>query len=205
MHKGEFRGALETFANLAALSGRRSRSDALRDMAAAYTADHAADPAKRRFMIAATNAEVDALNSYARAMRQQRGDLGRITRSRPRTAILPLRSATVSSSRATAEPSAEERGTRHVGLCDGQGRRGCRRQARADHNRLDSAKDETPREVSFTVGSNAKAGEFDRFKLGYAGTIYKAQGATLDQAYVCHSPGLRNATSYVGLTRHRTR
>jgi hypothetical protein len=69
---------------------------------------------------------------------------------------------------------------------------------------IDAGKGATPREVTFTVGDNWKAGEFDRFKLGYAGTIYKAQGATLDQAYVCHSPSLRNATSYVGLTRHRT-
>ena len=68
---------------------------------------------------------------------------------------------------------------------------------------LDAGKGETPREMSFTVGSDGKAGEFDRFKLGYAGTIYKAQGDTLDQAYMLHSAGIKNATSYVGLTRHR--
>ena len=45
-------------------------------MAEAFTADHAADPSKRRFMIAATNAEVDALNDYARTMREKRGELG---------------------------------------------------------------------------------------------------------------------------------
>ena len=68
---------------------------------------------------------------------------------------------------------------------------------------LDAGKGETPREMSFTVGGDGKAGEFDRFKLGYAGTIYKAQGDTLDQAYMLHSAGIKNATSYVGLTRHR--
>ena len=45
-------------------------------MAKAYTADVAAAPDKRRFMFAYTNAEVDALNQYARVIHQRRGDLG---------------------------------------------------------------------------------------------------------------------------------
>ena len=68
---------------------------------------------------------------------------------------------------------------------------------------FDAGKGEQPREMSFIVGSDGKAGEFDRFKLGYAGTIYKAQGDTLDSAYMVHSAAIKNATAYVGLTRHR--
>ena len=33
-----------------------------------------------------------------------------------------------------------------------------------------------------------EAGEFDAFKHGYAGTIYKGQGRTLDETYVAHDP-----------------
>jgi hypothetical protein len=68
---------------------------------------------------------------------------------------------------------------------------------------LDVAKGEPPKEVSFVVGENGKAGEFDRFKLGYAGTIHKGQGDTYDVPYVCHSPQWRGSASYVALTRHR--
>ena len=69
--------------------------------------------------------------------------------------------------------------------------------------RLDGPKDAPPRSVSFTVGPDAKAGEFDALRHGYAGTIYKGQGKTLNQSYVLHSDNWRSATSYVALSRHR--
>lgn len=68
---------------------------------------------------------------------------------------------------------------------------------------LDGKKDEPPREVAFTVGEKAEEGEFRHFRHGYAGTIYKGQGRTLDQSYLYHSPHWRAASSYVALSRHR--
>jgi hypothetical protein len=68
---------------------------------------------------------------------------------------------------------------------------------------LDAAEGEEGRRVSFTVGADRKAGEFDAIRHGYAGTIYKGQGRTLDQTYVFHSHYWREASSYVALTRHR--
>ena len=47
------------------------------------------------------------------------------------------------------------------------------------------------------------AEEFQDFRHGYAGTIYKGQGRTLDQTYLYHSEHWRSAASYVALTRHR--
>jgi hypothetical protein len=47
------------------------------------------------------------------------------------------------------------------------------------------------------------AAEFQDFRHGYAGTIYKGQGRTLDQTYLYHSEHWRSAASYVALTRHR--
>ena len=43
----------------------------------------------------------------------------------------------------------------------------------------------------------------DDFRHGYAGTIYRGQGRTLDQTYLYHSEHWRSAASYVALTRHR--
>jgi hypothetical protein len=68
---------------------------------------------------------------------------------------------------------------------------------------LDGKKNGKPRMVSFTVGDNAQAGQFNTFRHGYAGTIYKGQGRTLDQTYLYHSRHMRSAASYVALTRHR--
>jgi len=45
--------------------------------------------------------------------------------------------------------------------------------------------------------------EFDGFRHGYAGTIYRGQGQTLDAAYVLHSVHWRAPAAYVALTRQR--
>ncbi|MGO9234138.1 MAG: BID domain-containing protein, partial [Methylocella sp.] len=47
------------------------------------------------------------------------------------------------------------------------------------------------------------ASEFAGFRHGYAGTIYKGQGKTLDHTYLLHSQHWRAASSYVALTRQR--
>ena len=41
------------------------------------------------------------------------------------------------------------------------------------------------------------------FRHGYAGTIYKGQGKTLDHTYLLHTQHWRAASSYVALTRQR--
>src|SRR5262249_46722192 len=60
--------------------------------------------------------------------------------------------------------------------------------------RLDGRKSAT---VTFSLE------EFRDFRHGYAGTIYKSQGRTLDETYLYHSEHWRSAASYVALTRHR--
>jgi hypothetical protein len=47
------------------------------------------------------------------------------------------------------------------------------------------------------------ADDFQGFRHGYAGTIYKGQGKTLDHTYLYHSHHWRAAASYVALTRQR--
>ena len=204
MHKGEFRGALETFSKAGGIIWTEKQEDALLGMAEAFTADHAADPSKRRFMIAATNAEVDALNDYARAMREKRGELGAAQTVTTKHGDLVV----AVGDRIQFTGNGGTKAQKNAGLVTaGFAAVKAIEVAEGKLTRmtiaLDAGKGEKPREMSFTVGSDGKAGEFDRFKLGYAGTIYKAQGDTLDQAYMLHSAGIKNATSYVGLTRHR--
>ncbi len=47
------------------------------------------------------------------------------------------------------------------------------------------------------------AAEFEGFRHGYAGTIYKGQGKTLDRTYLYHTEHWRSSASYVALTRQR--
>ena len=68
---------------------------------------------------------------------------------------------------------------------------------------LDTNPGTPQRLISFVAGTAQMDGEFGQFRHGYAGTIYKGQGCTLDQTYLYHSRHWRSATSYVALTRHR--
>ncbi|NGX46646.1 MAG: ATP-dependent RecD-like DNA helicase [Chlamydiae bacterium] len=45
--------------------------------------------------------------------------------------------------------------------------------------------------------------EFHRYQLGYAGTVHRSQGKTVDRAYALHSPWMNQNLFYVALTRHR--
>jgi hypothetical protein len=62
---------------------------------------------------------------------------------------------------------------------------------------LDAASGQEGREVMWS------AAEFTGFRHGYAGTIYKGQGKTLDHTYLYHTHHWRSTASYVALTRQR--
>jgi Ti-type conjugative transfer relaxase TraA len=44
---------------------------------------------------------------------------------------------------------------------------------------------------------------YDKFQLGYAATVHKSQGVTIDETYVLASRHFDKHTSYVAMTRHR--
>src|SRR5207237_73693 len=52
-----------------------------------------------------------------------------------------------------------------------------------------------------SVGFDLK--DYDRIDHGYAATIHKAQGMTVDRTHVLATPGLDAHGSYVALSRHR--
>ena len=44
--------------------------------------------------------------------------------------------------------------------------------------------------------------EFSSYQLGYASTVFRSQGETVDRAYVAYSPGYTKKELYVAMTRH---
>ncbi len=53
------------------------------------------------------------------------------------------------------------------------------------------------REVSFALK------DYAALDYGYAATVHKAQGATVDQTFMLATPGMDRHLAYVGMTRHR--
>jgi hypothetical protein len=202
MHEGKFRPALAKADQAGNVHWTKRQSDTFKEMAARYDADVQATPDKKRFMFAYTNADVDTLNQHARELHKARGDLG--TDCTLKTATGQQQFATGDRIQFTGTGYGKE--AKQAGLVNGRVgtvagidfTEGGAWRVTVD---LDTAKNS--QRVSFIVGEDARAGQFDKFKLGYAGTVYKSQGRTLDEVYIAHSPLMRSAAAYVALTRHR--
>jgi ATP-dependent exoDNAse (exonuclease V) alpha subunit len=185
MAEGNFHDALARYDAKGGITWTRTQDEARGALVQHWAKDNAADPGKSRFVFAYTNADVDQLNADLRAVRQARGELG------PghvlETTHGPHEFAAGDRIQITATDKKR-------GLYNGN-----------------AGTVEAIEETKLTVRLDGRSGrlttfdakEFASFRHGYAGTIYKGQGRTLDQTYLYHSEHWRSAASYVALTRHR--
>lgn len=198
MHEGRWREALAIFDKAGAIRWSQTTAEARAELAARYAVDVAARPDRRRVALAHSNADVLALNAELRAVHRERGDLGA-------DHALPTKdgpAAFATGDRVQFTVSAYRKADREAGLANGN--HGTIREI--DGLRvtveLDGAKGKAGRIVAFTVGANSRAGEFDGLRHGYAGTVYRSQGSTLDDVYRLHTGHEGAATNYVGNSRH---
>ena len=199
MHAGQFGAALELFDQAGAIRWTETQDEARAALVAQWAVDTKAAPDKRRFVFAYSNADVDALNADLRAIRRERGELGEDHLMRTKNGS----SAFAVGDRIQFTASAYHRKDKEAGIVTGaigtvRGIDGTRMTVE-----LDGKAGQKGRQVSFTVGDNERAGQFNAIRHGYAGTIYKGQGRTLDQSYLYHSQHWRAASAYVALSRHR--
>lgn len=201
MHGGDFRAAVDIFDQQNAIQWAPTQDKARAALVGRYITAAAAQPDKTRFVFAYTNADVADLNRDIRALRAERGELG------TDHSLLTKDGAQMfaAGDRIQFTGTARHRRDRDAGLANGvagtiRGIAGARVTVELDGKRRGK-----PRMLSFTVGENTQPGQFNSFRHGYAGTIYKGQGRTLDQTYLYHSRHWRRAASYVALTRHRER
>jgi hypothetical protein len=186
MAEGNFHTALEIYDAKKAIHWTRTQPEARAALVAQWAKDSAAHPDKSRFVFAYTNDDVDRLNAAIRQVRKERGELEREGRS-------------FQTKHGRAEFSPGDRiqftGTdKTKGLLNGNA---------GAVQAIDGAN------ITVTLDGRASrvvtfdAAGFGDFRHGYAGTIYRGQGRTLDQTYLYHSEHWRSAASYVALTRHR--
>jgi len=145
--------------------------------------DRAIDPARSQMVLTHTNDECDELNGLARARMKQHGTLA--------TDI------TVKTTRGERLFAAQDRimflrNERGLGVKNGS--LGTIEQVDRSHMavRLDDG-----RQVAFDLK------DYSDLAHGYAATIHKAQGVTVDRTYVLATPGLDRHAAYVALSRHR--
>jgi Ti-type conjugative transfer relaxase TraA len=161
----------------------QTREQARGDLIDRWDRDRQAAPDKSRIILTHTNDEVRALNEAARDRIREAGDLGDDVR------------LTV------------ERGTRSFASGDRvmflQNERGLGVKngtlgtiAQVNQQSM-SVRTDDGRNISFELK------DYDRIDHGYAATLHKAQGMTVDRTHVLATPGLDAHGSYVALSRHR--
>ena len=188
--EGRFAEAVVAFDRAGAITWTPDHVDARMALVEAWKRDTVAAPDATRFVFAYTNHDVDALNAELRQVRRDRGEL----------AGPDVRFAT---KHGPADFAVGDR----VQFTDTlkvariyNGNVGTITAIDAEIGMIRVRLDTAPgpgREVVWSASA------FDGFRHGYAGTIYKGQGRTLDHTYLYHTHHWRSAASYVALTRQR--
>ena len=189
--EGRFADAVAAFDRAGAIAWTQDQVDARVALVAAWRRDTAAEPDATRFVFAYTNRDVDALNTELRQVRRDRGELlGPDVRFETKHG--PAEFAPGDRVQFTDTLKVARIYNGNVGtITDINEMTGVIRA------RMDSTAAGQGREVVWS------ASEFIGFRHGYAGTIYKGQGKTLDHTYLYHTHHWRSAASYVALTRQR--
>ncbi|EHD3146309.1 MobA/MobL family protein [Escherichia coli] len=179
--RGDVRTALDAYNE----RGRVRLVDDREAAKAALAADWLADREKggSSIILAHTNADVRDLNDTIRQARQQAGELGQ--------------SAEFVTERGRREFAEGDRlvflkNDRDIGVKNGT----LGTVTRAGDGRLAVRLDDG-RDVAFD------ASQYANVDHGYAVTVHKAQGVTVDRAYVLATGGMDRNLAYVGMTRHR--
>jgi Ti-type conjugative transfer relaxase TraA len=187
---GRFEDALRAFARNKSVIWAAKQDEVRGKLVEQWSKDSSADPAASRFVFAYTNKDVNALNKDLRSVRRERGELGE---------DLLFTSKHGEAAFAVGDRLQFTDTLKGAGIYNGN----AGTVTRIDRNvgrisvTLDAAAGREGRDVEWY------ASEFNGFRHGYAGTIYKGQGKTLDHTYLMHTRHWRAASSYVALTRQR--
>ncbi len=160
-----------------------TREAARAELVDQWDAQRNVDPDKTRIILTHTNAEVRDLNLAARERLRDAGELGEDVR--------------VAAERGAREFASGDRimflkNERGLGVKNGSLGKVERVSPDSMAVRLDDG-----RQVAFDLKDYAHVDH------GYAATIHKSQGVTVDRAHVLATPGMDRHSAYVALSRHR--
>ncbi|WP_315751874.1 MULTISPECIES: Ti-type conjugative transfer relaxase TraA [unclassified Bradyrhizobium] len=175
--------ALEAYRSRGMVHEAQTREQARRDLIDRWDLDRQASPDRSRIILTHTNDEVRALNEAARGRMRVAGDLGN------EVAVAVERGARNFASGDRLMFLQNERG---LGVKNGT--LGTIEQISAQSMTVQT---DDGRSVRFDLK------DYNRVDHGYAATIHKAQGMTVDRAHVLVTPGMDAHSSYVALSRHR--
>jgi Ti-type conjugative transfer relaxase TraA len=175
--------ALEAYRSHGMVHEAQTREQARDDLIDRWDRDRQASPDRTRIILTHTNDEVRAINEAARERMRAAGDLGNEVR------VTVERGGRGFASGDRVMFLQNERG---LGVKNGT--LGTIEQVSAQSMTVQT---DDGRSVRFDLK------DYNRIDHGYAATIHKAQGMTVDRIHVLATPGMDAHSSYVALSRHR--
>ncbi|PLP59173.1 Ti-type conjugative transfer relaxase TraA [Mesorhizobium loti] len=175
--------ALEAYRSHGMVHEATSREHAREDLIERWDRERQAQPGRSRIILTHTNDEVRLLNEAARERMRAAGDLGgevSVTVDRGKRRF------------ASGDRIMFLQNERGLGVKNGT--LGTIEQVNA---RAMSVRTDDGRSIAFDFK------DYDRIDHGYAATIHKAQGMTVDRTHVLATPGMDAHGTYVALSRHR--
>jgi Ti-type conjugative transfer relaxase TraA len=175
--------ALDAYRKHGMVHAAETREAARGELIDSWDRERLANPDQSRLILTHTNDEVRALNELARERVREAGGLGE-----------DVRIATERGARdfATGDRLMFLRNDRELGVKNGSLGQIEQVSAQSLTVRLDDG-----RSVAFDTKDYAHVDH------GYAATVHKSQGVTVDRTHVLATPGLDSHASYVALSRHR--
>lgn len=178
--RGSVAAGIQAYADRGHVQMLDSREAAVTALASSYVADMQRGS---QIVLAHSNKDVLALNDAIRQARKERGELGD--------------GAAFSAEKGAREFAA---GDRIVFLRND-------RQLGVKNGTLGTVERSSTGVLSVKLDSGESlrvaADNYNAVDHGYAVTVHKAQGVTVDHAYLLATPGMDRSLTYVGMTRHR--
>jgi Ti-type conjugative transfer relaxase TraA len=175
--------ALEAYRSHDMVHEAQTREQARRDLIESWDRDRLASPDRSQIILTHTNDEVRVLNEAARTRMQAAGDLGdevHVTVERGGRSF------------ASGDRVMFLQNERSLGVKNGT--LGTIEQVSTQSMTVET---DDGRSIHFDFK------DYNRVDHGYAATIHKAQGMTVDRVHVLATPGMDAHASYVAMSRHR--
>ncbi|MBS1092569.1 Ti-type conjugative transfer relaxase TraA [Gluconobacter sp. Dm-74] len=193
---GRTGSALERYETAGLVQDHQTQEEALSGVVADWDTERQAHPGESAIMLAHRRVDVRALNEAARRIRQERGEL---------EADVELAVMTTQGERQFAQGDRLYflRNDRHLGVKNGtlgtvRGLFGME-----DDRVLLSVQLDGPDGTGTGRTVAVRTWEYDALDHGYAATIHKAQGVTVDRTHVLATGSMDRHGAYVALSRHR--
>ncbi len=179
---GAYRQAIQTLNEAKVIDWQKTKEESMASLVSAWTQSYEKQPEKSRLILANKNTDVDALNRAIREIRLIKGDIDALGYE-------------IQTQRGREVFSKGDRVTftltdKDVGIKSGSLGTISKLDEKTCVVKLDNGQE-------LTLDPN----KYQGLKLGYASTIYKSQGKTINEVYVLHDKSSNQKLSYVALSR----